>query len=52
MELDPELKAIPEGSIVVVSEPLGETVHWEEVPPGTIIRAGPGSVHIEPFGPV
>lgn len=52
MELDPELKAIPEGSIVVVSEPLGETVHWEEVPPGTIIRAGPGSVDIEPFGPI
>jgi len=50
-ELDPALGAIPEGSIVVVSEPLGETVHWEEVPPGTIIRAGRGGVEIGAFGP-
>lgn len=51
-ELDPALGAIPEGSIVVVSEPLGDTVHWEEVRPGTIIRAGQGGVDIGPFGPV
>ncbi len=50
-ELDPALGAIPEGSIVVVSEPLGETIHWEEVPAGTIIRAGRGGVEIGPFGP-
>jgi glutamine amidotransferase len=50
-ELDPALGAIPEGSIVVVSEPLGPTVHWEEVPAGTIIRAGQGGVDIGPFRP-
>lgn len=51
-ELDPALGAIPAGSIVVVSEPLGETVHWEEVPAGTIIRAGRGGVDIGGFSPI
>lgn len=50
-ELDAALGNVPEGSIVVVSEPLGDTVHWEEVPPGTIIRAGAGDVDIGAFAP-
>jgi glutamine amidotransferase len=50
-ELDPGLGAIPEGSIVVVSEPLAATIHWEEVPPDTLIRAGSGDVEIRDFGP-
>lgn len=51
-ELDPGLGAIPEGSIVVVSEPLAPTVRWEEVPPGSLIRAGTGDVEIQDFGPI
>lgn len=51
-ELDPHLEAIPEGSIVVVSEPIGPALHWEEVPSGTLIRAGRGGVDVEGFRPV
>ena len=50
-ELDPNLEAIPEGSVVVVSEPLTDIIHWEEVPPGTLIRAGRGGVEVEAFEP-
>ena len=49
-EFDPTLH-IPEGSIVVVSEPLGPLVRWEEVPPGTLIKAGSGGVEIRDFAP-
>jgi hypothetical protein len=36
---------------VVVSEPLGPAMTWEEVPPGTLIRAGRGGVDVEAFRP-
>jgi glutamine amidotransferase len=49
-ERDPTL-VFPEGSIVVVSEPLGDLIDWEEVPPGSLITAGAGGVEIRGFEP-
>jgi glutamine amidotransferase len=46
---DPSLAAIPSGSVVVVSEPLGDALHWDAVPPGALIEAGDGEVDVEPF---
>lgn len=46
-----EFSAIPEGSVVVVSEPLGPLLNWEAVPPGTLLEAGGGKVMLESFRP-
>jgi glutamine amidotransferase len=48
----PEVTAIPEGSVIVVSEPLGPVLHWESVPPGTLLEAGRGTVRLENFQPI
>lgn len=49
-EIDPTL-VFSEGSIVVVSEPLADLMEWEEVRPGTLIRAGTDGVEIQEFEP-
>lgn len=50
-ELDPHLDAIPEGSIVVVSEPLGPQLTWTRVEPSSFISAGPGGIDVSEFRP-
>jgi predicted glutamine amidotransferase len=49
-DLDPAL-VFPAGSIVVVSEPLADLMEWEEVRPGTLIKAGTEGVAIREFEP-
>lgn len=50
-QLDPGLAAIPEGSMVVVSEPLGTAVEWNKVHPGSLLRASRDGVSVSTFGP-
>jgi glutamine amidotransferase len=50
-ELDPHLDAIPEGSIVIVSEPLGPQLTWNRVEPSTFISAGPQGIEVSDFRP-
>lgn len=50
-ELDPHLDAMPEGSIVVVSEPLGPQLSWNRMEPSSFISAGPKGIDVSPFSP-
>ncbi len=50
-EVDPAFGAIPEGSVVVVSEPLGPVLQWNEVHPGTLLTASRDGVRLTAFGP-
>jgi glutamine amidotransferase len=50
-ELDPAFGAIPEGSVVVVSEPLTPVLQWNKVHPGTLLTASRDGVQLTAFGP-
>lgn len=50
-QYDPSLGALPEGSVMVVSEPLEQAVNWRELPPSSLLTAGPGGCRIGDFRP-
>ena len=50
-QLDPGLGAIPEGSMVVVSEPLGPALEWNKVSPGSLLQASRDGISVNTFGP-
>ena len=48
---DETLSVIPPGSVVVVSEPLGELADWQEIPESTMLVAGAGQVTLHALEP-
>ena len=48
----PDVGDVPAGSILVVSEPLGDMVEWETVPESSLITAHQSQVSMAPFVPV
>ena len=50
-QYDSSLGAIPEGGVVVVSEPLEAALDWQELPPSSLLTAGPGGCRISAFTP-
>ncbi len=50
-DVDPAFSAIPEGSVVVVSEPLAPVLQWNRVHPGTLLTASRDGVRLTAFGP-
>jgi predicted glutamine amidotransferase len=50
--VDGSYEVLPDGAVVVVSEPLDELAdHWEEVPESTVIVVEDGKVTSRPFAP-
>ena len=51
-EYYPEAEQAPPGSILVVSEPLGDVARWNDVPESSVIVADGESVSMNAFEPV
>jgi predicted glutamine amidotransferase len=50
--IDGTYEPLPEGAVIVLSEPLDElSEHWEEVPESSILVVEKGQVTISPFSP-
>lgn len=51
-DIDGTYEALPEGAVIVLSEPLDElNGHWEMVPESSVLLAENGRVTISPFSP-
>lgn len=52
-EIDGTYEALPDGAVIVLSEPLDElNEHWEAVPESSSLVVDRGQVEINPFAPV
>lgn len=51
-DIDGTYEALPEGAVIVLSEPLDElNEHWQTVPESSVLVAENGQVTISPFAP-